>query len=144
MDFQIINDICGKASEAGDTVTLEVCIADLGVALGMDDITKQKNHEYKDNYKFQNAVDYWSDSRLLMSCSDIDGLLETLSATETDIGTYLKNIVYEEGEYETVHDYLSNVFENDIVTVKLDLIGGYCFENIMEEMRAVEAGEGND
>jgi hypothetical protein len=36
------------------------------------------------------------------------------------------------------------VFENDIVTVKLDLIGGYCFENIIEEMRAVEAGEGND
>ena len=144
MDFQIINDICGKASEAGDTVALEACITDLGVALGMDDINKQKNHEYKDNYKFQNAVDYWSDSRLLISCRDIDGLLETLSATETDIGTYLKNIVYEEGEYETVQDYLSNVFENDIVTVKLDLIGGYCFENIIEEMRAVEVGEGND
>ena len=143
MDFQIINDICGKASEAGDTVTLEACITDLGVALGMGDITKQKNHEYKDNYKFQNAVDYWSDSRLLMSCRDIDGLLETLSATETDIGTYLKNIVYEEGEYETVQDYLSNVFENDIVTVKLDLIGGYCFENILEEIRAVESGEGD-
>ena len=144
MDFQIINDICGKASEAGDTVALEACITDLGAALGMDDIKKQKNHEYKDNYKFQNVVDYWSDSRLLMSCRDIDGLLETLSATETDIGTYLKNIVYEDGEYETVQDYLSNVFKNDIVTVKLDLIGGYCFENIMEEMRAVEAGEGND
>ena len=144
MDFQIIKDICGKALESGDTVALETCVTDLGVALGMDDITKQKNHEYKDNYKFQNAVDYWSDSRLLMSCSDIDGLLETLSATETDIGTYLKNIVYEEGEYETVQDYLSNVFENDIVKVKLDLIGGYCFENIMEEMQAVEAGEGND
>ena len=143
MDFQIIKDICGKALECGDTVALETCVTDLGVALGMDDITKQKNHEYKDNYKFQNAVDYWSDSRLLMSCSDIDGLLETLSATETDIGTYLKNIVYEEGEYETVQDYLSNVFENDIVTVKLDLIGGYCFENILEEISAVEAGEGD-
>ena len=144
MDFSRITNICQKAVRAGDIETLSALVADIGSALGMDDITKQKNHEYKDNYKFQNAVDYWSDSRLLMSCRDIDGLLETLSATETDIGTYLKNIVYEEGEYETVQDYLSNVFENDIVTVKLDLIGGYCFENIMEEMRAVEAGEGND
>lgn len=144
MDFSRITNICQKAVRAGDIETLSALVADIGSALGMDDITKQKNHEYKDNYKFQNAVDYWSDSRLLMSCRDIDGLLETLSATETDIGTYLKNIVYEEGEYETVQDYLSNVFENDIVTVKLDLIGGYCFENIMEGIQAVEAGEGNN
>ena len=143
MDFLRITSICDQAMAASDTVALEAFVTDIGVALGMDDITKQKNHEYKDNYKFQNGVDYWSDSRLLMSCSDIDGLLETLSATETDIGTYLKNIVYEEGEYETVQDYLSNVFENDIVTVKLDLIGGYCFENILEEISAVEAGEGD-
>ena len=47
MDFQIIKDICGKALESGDTVALETCVTDLGVALGMDDITKQKNHEYK-------------------------------------------------------------------------------------------------
>ena len=49
MDFQIIKDICGKALEGGDTVALQTCVTDLGVALGMDDITKQKNHEYKDN-----------------------------------------------------------------------------------------------
>ena len=144
MDFLRITSICDQAMAAGDLVALEAFVTDIGVALGMDDITKQKDHEYRDNYKFQNAVNYWSDARLLLSCSDIDGLLETLDATETDIGTYLENIVYEEGEYGTVQDYLSNVFENDIVRVKLDLVGGYCFENIMEEIQAVESGEGND
>lgn len=144
MDFSRITRICDQAMAASDTVALESFVTDIGVALGMDDITKQKDHEYRDNYKFQNAVNYWSDARLLLSRSTIDGLLETLDATETDIGIYLENIVYEEGEYGSVPDYVSNVFDNDIVRVKLELVGGYCFENIKEEITAVEAGEGND
>ena len=143
MDFSRITNICQKAVRAGDIETLSALVADIGSALGMDDITKQKNHEYKDNYKFQNAVGYWSDARLLLSCSDLHGLLGILNATETDIGTYLENIIYEEGEYESILDYLSNAFENDVARVKLDLIGGYCFENILKEINSVESGEGD-
>jgi hypothetical protein len=144
MNFSRITNICEQAIESGDLEVLSASVTDLGTALGMDDITKQKDHEYKDNYRFQNAVNYWIDAGLLLSCDGIDELLGRLSSTETDIGTYLENIVYEEGEYGTIQDYLSNVFENDIVKVKLDLVGGYCFENLMEEIRAVEAGEGSD
>ena len=144
MNFSRITNICEQAIESGDLEVLSASVTDLGTALGMDDITKQKDHEYKDNYRFQNAVNYWIDAGLLLSCDGIDELLWRLSSTETDIGTYLENIVYEEGEYGTIQDYLSNVFENDIVKVKLDLVGGYCFENLMEEIRAVEAGEGSD
>jgi hypothetical protein len=143
MDFSLIRDICGKAMEASEVAILQTCVSDVGSALGMDDIHKQKDHEYKNNYRFQKAVDYWSDAQLLLSCVDIDGLLETISSPETDIGTYLENIVYDEGKHETVRDYVAKVFNNDIVRVKLDLIGGYCFENIMEEISAVEAGEGD-
>ena len=101
------------------------------------------NYEYKNNYRFQKAVDYWSDAQLLLPCVDMDELLETIGSTETDIGTYLENIIDEEDEYESVKDYAAKVFNNDISKMKLDLIGGYCFENILEEISAVESGEGD-
>ena len=143
MEFSLIRDICGKAMEASEVGILQTSVSEVGSAIGMDDIHKQKDHEYKNNYRFQKAVDYWSDAQLLLSCVDIDELLETISSTETDIGTYLENIVYDEAKYETIQDYIAKEFNNDIVSVNLDLIGGYCFENILEEISAVESGEGD-
>ena len=143
MEFSLIRDICGKAMEASKVANLQTCVSDIGSAMGMDDIHKQKDHEYKNNYRFQKAVDYWSDAQLLLPCVDMDELLETIGSTETDIGTYLENIIDEEDEYESVKDYAAKVFNNDISKMKLDLIGGYCFENILEEISAVESGEGD-
>ena len=143
MNFSLIKDICEKAIEASDLAILKKCVSDVGSALGSDNIHKQKDHEYKNNYRFQKAVDYWSDAQLLLSCVDINELLKTISSTETDIGTYLENIVYDEAKYETIQDYIAKEFNNDIVSVNLDLIGGYCFENILEEINSVESGEGD-
>tara|TARA_B100000676_G_C17740685_1_gene661200 strand:- start:291 stop:713 length:423 start_codon:yes stop_codon:yes gene_type:complete len=140
MNFSLIKDICEKAIEASDLAILKKCVSDVGSALGSDNIHKQKDHEYKNNYRFQKAVDYWSDAQLLLSCVDINELLKTISSTETDIGTYLENIVYDEAKYETIQDYIAKEFNNDIVSVNLDLIGGYCFENILEEINSVESG----
>ena len=144
MEFLLISGICEKAFKATTVDVLQICVSDIGSAMGVDDIHKQKDHEYKDNWKFQKAVDYWSDSKLILSCVDMDELLETLGSTETDIGTYLEDIVADEDEYESVKDYAAKVFNNDISKIKLDLIGGYCFENILEEINAVESGEGDD
>ena len=45
MDFSLIRDICGKAMEASEVAILQTCVSDVGSALGMDDIHKQKDHE---------------------------------------------------------------------------------------------------
>ena len=141
MEFIKIKKICSQAIKAKNIEKLNIYLSELKFLFSFSGNQKEKNYYYN-NFKFLKLLDYYSDALFLISCTSINQIIEGVEFSKSDIKTYIENIIYEDSNINNINDYFKVFFNNNLDSIRFDLVAGYCCENILEEIISIEKGEG--
>lgn len=142
MEFVKIKKICLSAIKTKNINQLNLDLSELKFLFNFDENRKEQNYYYNNNFKFLKVLDYYSDALFLIRCTDINEIIEGIEFSKSDIKTYIENIIYDDSNINNINDYFKVFFNNNLDSIKLDLVAGYCCENILEEISSIEKGEG--